>query len=308
MYISSDCIPGDGGNILNYNSSECSKISCGKCPRGMRRTSTEGECLTCVVGRYTDEIGESSCKNCESGLYNSEKGCQVARNLVKKDIIAQWYGSNKVSSWLYQDEAGQPCTVCPSGRYQKSTDTGKTDCDACKPGRFLPDSKNTTITLVKQIVRNALLAVIILIQMVLLFATSAIVVNSFYKNTTGQILEEDACKQCPDNTYTSSKGQSICKICTDGPANEAHTGCISDGNNDDTSVPIIKIVQSANEHRSLDITWTVPLNTNNNTMEIESIVAAINEETNIEIIEKPFQPNATNGRLDELQLTIIFIN
>eukprot|EP00942_MAST-04A_sp_MAST-4A-sp1_P009701 g9701.t1 len=229
----------------------------------------------------------ASCKPCEIGNY-----CLGGMN------------QTKCPRGSYQDKVGKSnCTVCPGGKYQEKT--GQPDvssCKACGTGKYLPPITNfdhhksikNCIECAKGQYESSGGAS---------ECDKCSIGKYFYPNVTGRERETEACKRCAKNTFTSSRGLLRCTACDVGKtANDAHTSCVTDGNNDDTSAPIIDTVKSANEqHRSLDITWTVPLNTNSNTIEIESIVVtATNEETNMEEIEKSFKPDATKGRLDEL--------
>ena len=82
----SGCISGQGqgGFVSNYNSSACSKLTCGDCPKGMHRASnTSNDCISCTVGKFTEQSGQLLCKDCSVGMYNLEIGASICKNCEK---------------------------------------------------------------------------------------------------------------------------------------------------------------------------------------------------------------------------------
>ena len=102
------------------------------CATGTYEVSN-GECRTCPVGQYQDEMNQQTCKVCPAGTYQDFKG-QSHCKLCPVGTYNKKPGSDiclPCRPGSYQDEEGKPsCKSCPAGKYQD--EWGENSCKTCK--------------------------------------------------------------------------------------------------------------------------------------------------------------------------------
>eukprot|EP01043_Picozoa_sp_COSAG02_P063358 COSAG02_NODE_8958_length_2382_cov_11.174332_1_plen_460_part_10 len=85
------------------------------------------DCVECQVGRYSSEVGSSSCISCAAGRY-----VDVAGSDEEADCIS-------CAAGRYVDVAGSDeatdCAECQVGRY--SSEVGNSSCISCAAGRYV---------------------------------------------------------------------------------------------------------------------------------------------------------------------------
>ena len=76
------------------------------------------ECVTCSIGYYQDEQGQTTCKKCPDGHTTLTTGGRFMSDCVKL-----------CSAGNFSENGIQPCMACPNGMY--STGMGSTSCFDC---------------------------------------------------------------------------------------------------------------------------------------------------------------------------------
>jgi len=127
-------VSGGGGGALPlcYNSHSSSNTQC----------NTDRQCLcrvTCSPGKYQNDDGQTSCKDCPMGHFQSSpsKGlCIMCYPGQYQDLIGQPY-CKPCATGGYQNQVGQSsCKLCPSGTYRGGTGASSlTQCISCSAGR-----------------------------------------------------------------------------------------------------------------------------------------------------------------------------
>ena len=107
------CWVEDGGalkynQIISSNNAQC---------------NNQWQCLcrvTCLPGKYQNQIEQTSCKNCPTGHFQSSSGSG---------------GCSSCSSGRYQNQNGQAsCKLCSAGTFQSVA--GESSCIMCPSGKF----------------------------------------------------------------------------------------------------------------------------------------------------------------------------
>lgn len=112
---------------------------CSVCPTGHHCPYTFSPPKICLRGRYQDQAGQISCKECNTGEYSIEIGrsrkcdiCPVGHRCYYKDSLPE-----KCREGQYQDKMGQTfCKNCKDGQY--SLQLGSTKCKSCPAGSRCP--------------------------------------------------------------------------------------------------------------------------------------------------------------------------
>jgi hypothetical protein len=137
----------------NYYNNETNSLECKACPAGKHTAQTasmnSGDCLNCatgqyssspgqscnhcmhVPGKYQDQVGAVTCKNCPSGRYQPP----VTASYVWDGDILQCIGCEV---GLYQDENGTTaCKTCPPGKSHSLKNASSVDlCEDCPKAKF----------------------------------------------------------------------------------------------------------------------------------------------------------------------------
>ena len=188
------CGLGQGNNKTNCNN-QLYKGKCTECPKG--EYSNNSNCIKCLAGSYTNEMGQSTCKLCPEGTYASDEGnttCQPC----KEGTYASGEGNttcDPCKEGTYTDEERQStCKLCPEGTY--ASDEGNTTCNPCEAGKYASGEGKTTCEQCEE---------------------------GSYTNEMGQ----GTCKPCGEGTYASSKGNTKCNPCEAGKyaSGEGQTTC-----------------------------------------------------------------------------------
>ena len=143
-----------------YFNTDVTAIACGAyigtdqimCLQKDVSTSTSNFCLPCPVGKYGDEPGQTSCKTCLGGKYNSQKGAILKAGFRDPCIdcprgLASMDGQEYCSEGCLEGYfiAGAVCAECWSGQY---SDGGKVNkCKVAPQGMYLSGSTSRSIGL-----------------------------------------------------------------------------------------------------------------------------------------------------------------
>jgi len=133
------CLPCLTGKFQN----EIGKPSCKECPAGYSNGGTKAkECAKCGRGRFGEQRGQADCKVCLVGYYSEEVGL-VSRNECTECPAGKYSptpGAKLRSS----------CTDCQLGKYgteegQASSETGCSDCavDQFRPSKEVVNGIDT---------------------------------------------------------------------------------------------------------------------------------------------------------------------
>lgn len=188
--------------------------------------------IECPPGTYNDEIGLSSCKECELGTF-----LPFSKSITKLDCIN--CPSNMTSSY------GSPaCHYCSEGKYYNNSILNELEkCQLCPPGTY---SNINTVSIGCELCPSGYYNP---------FEGSNICYKCFhgYYSTEGSV----ECSLCPPGTYTHSN-QKYCELCPPGTYNPNYGGnSIND---------CIKCEKGGNEYGaiSVDSCLNCPLGTFNN--------------------------------------------
>eukprot|EP00808_Paulinella_micropora_P025852 g8107.t1 len=142
-----ECLPCDVGFFNNASgqakcemcpsgsfSNELGSTECGPCPAGSYLPagtgSTDGVCLKCGVGTYSNTPSASGCLQCGPGKYQDQPGSTICKLCPPGNFTVK----NKQNR----------CSGCPLGKY--AGQAGSTACISCRPG-FLADQIGTAACL-----------------------------------------------------------------------------------------------------------------------------------------------------------------
>ena len=110
--------------------------TCEKCPAGKYQTTTSDSCVVCEIGKYQNEKGQTSCKNCgvTSGIhsYQDETGkssCKYCGN--GKQTVSSTLGCEDCAIGRYSN-SNQQCIDCENAKY--ADQTGRSSCYNCDAG------------------------------------------------------------------------------------------------------------------------------------------------------------------------------
>eukprot|EP00942_MAST-04A_sp_MAST-4A-sp1_P003259 g3259.t1 len=205
---SNACKPCANGKVANITGSitcfSCfdgfaatSGVECDKCTVG--KAGKNGICSLCPQndGKYQDEIGQTSCKDCKNGKISVGTTC----------ILCPAGGDStnglKCTACIdgYYAIGGSECKICPSGKwakldiktsqkskYNKTTSSGCNDCFA-----------------------------------------------GFYGDELGKYKQNDACKECPEGRFSSSIGADNLNLCNKCPLGTSNN--VKSANNSNACKP-----------------------------------------------------------------------
>ena len=149
-------------------------------------------CLQCPQGRFQDQTGQGSCKDCVFGEnYQDETGAVNC-----KDVSDCQPGSYKgLIATVYRD---QECLNCSKGRY--STTQNVVSCTTCSYGQYQDEEGKT------------------------LCDPHSLCNPGQYIFTFGNTTNDRACTDCQLGRYETSREAYICKICPRGYKGNTLTG------------------------------------------------------------------------------------
>eukprot|EP00045_Choanoeca_perplexa_P018471 m.292788 g.292788 ORF g.292788 m.292788 type:complete len:1973 (+) comp17829_c0_seq1:255-6173(+) len=167
---------------------------CMDCPRG--KYEKFDECLSCQAGKYTDNTGQTNCKQCQTGKASNAIGATSSNTCVScsKGYFQPQFGQatcDPCPVGKYMDQTGRTwCRQCSSGKYSNITAaTDSSDCQVCAKGSYQSQPEQASCILCE--------------------------VGKYLDSTGGT----GGCKQCPAGKYMDQRGAddlSDCKACPDG--------------------------------------------------------------------------------------------
>ena len=149
-------------------------------------------CLECPQGRFQDQTGQASCKDCTFGeTYQDERGAASC-----KDVSDCEPGSYKgLIATLYRD---QECLNCSKGRY--STTQNVVSCTTCSYGQYQDEEGKT------------------------LCDPHSLCTPGQYIFPFGNATNDRGCTDCPLGRYETSRATYACKYCPRGFKGNTLTG------------------------------------------------------------------------------------
>ena len=224
-----NCLPCKAGSSnVPVSQNECKVCGNGTYTNGGTAAPT---CFQCATGKYSLGVGvttgESVCKPCNKGYYNSATGsaeCQECPpgSFCPREEMGRYAlcEQGKFTNASRQTS----CTDCPAGRYQD--DVGQAVCFACPAGKH----NNKTGSIDQR--------------------ACSLCEEGKYSNQPGS----GECQLCGKDSVTASKGEAQCTLC---PVNTTTVGATSDGTGASKCVPIVRECRPG-EERSVQLERCVP--------------------------------------------------
>ena len=125
------CPAGRSSNVTGLTSGDdCTPVPAGKYAK------TSIEAIPCAIGKYQDEIGQTSCKVCAAGTYTIDEGKTLCTAVAAGKYANASGSAVDCPMGQYQDEEGQTsCKLCSAGYYNDQE--GQISCDApCEAGKY----------------------------------------------------------------------------------------------------------------------------------------------------------------------------
>jgi len=193
------CAPCQTGSVHRSSDNTC-VCNAGKY-RSANRINYRHECLTCPVGKITDQAGQTSCKTCANGQYMTHDRYRTMKNDGLDPSCEPCDSADAVTT------DGTDC-VCPVGKWNKPWEGS--DCKSCPIGQYADE---TAPTHYQDISDNLCL----------------LCPKGQYQDVSNSQL---SCKECGDGKYNDQTSQSSCKHCGTGKYNDqqGQTSCKDDCN------------------------------------------------------------------------------
>ena len=193
------CAPCQTGSVHRSSDDTC-VCNAGKY-RSANRINSRHECLTCPVGKITDQAGQTSCKTCANGQYMTVTRYRNMQNDGLDPSCEPCDSADAVTT------DGTDC-VCPVGKWNKPWEGS--DCKSCPIGQYADE---TAPTHYQDISDNLCL----------------LCPKGQYQDVSNSQL---SCKECGDGKYNDQTSQSSCKHCGTGKYNDqqGQTSCKDDCN------------------------------------------------------------------------------
>ena len=212
--------------------SYCTAAAAVECAAGKIKNAA-GTCITCILGKYSDQVSATVCKNCAAGKATSYAGATACTDCAKGEYGATAgavsckkcapglansyfgaYGCNDCAVNKYQDESGQAqCKSCPTG---KTASPGES---TCKTATTSTTTTNCAAGKVKDIVTGSCVTCPTGKSAAAGATACAVCAVNKYQDQSGQA----QCKRCPTGKL-ASPGESTCKR-PSWTNNDATTNC-----------------------------------------------------------------------------------
>eukprot|EP00499_Haloplacidia_sp_CaronLabIsolate_P005962 CAMPEP_0196773242 /NCGR_PEP_ID=MMETSP1104-20130614/2654_1 /TAXON_ID=33652 /ORGANISM="Cafeteria sp., Strain Caron Lab Isolate" /LENGTH=1335 /DNA_ID=CAMNT_0042143387 /DNA_START=42 /DNA_END=4049 /DNA_ORIENTATION=- len=118
--------------------SSCLLCSAGKYNPNTGRISESSACISCAVGKFSDESGSSACTSCDAGKYadstqsTSCTDCPVGQFSRKTSEVCT---DCPLGTYTDQNGTADECTLCSTGTYNDA-EGRNTSCILCPEGKF----------------------------------------------------------------------------------------------------------------------------------------------------------------------------
>lgn len=169
---------------------------CQFCSPGTFANQSSGLCDPCSVGMFSDSYGADECRPCRLGTFAAISGTTTC------SVCARGSFANH--------SASEACFPCPVGTF--SNKTGEAECLKCPVGSFQDEIGSVTC---KQCLKGSIAP----------FRGHRKCVpclpGTYYD------VQAEGCRRCPPNTYTASRAQRSCQVCSSNTTAEGYgnIGC-----------------------------------------------------------------------------------
>ena len=211
-------------NALDPASTGVLNTDCAGCKPGQYKDEVDNVCKNCDSGRFTDSVDETSCKDCEQGLYTGPAsgafgstdciGCPRGKhgksNVQVSTRTSETLACDACVAGKYNENEGaidaSNCESCSPGRYNEDEGSpGEAACQPCLPGKYssVPQSSNSSDCTKCEKGKYS----------------SDVAASS-----------KTSCRQCPIGWYQADEGVTSCLLCVPGsvsdvPASESCVTC-----------------------------------------------------------------------------------